>query len=282
MAAKSSSRGGTVIALVAVHTNEGDNPAFETVDRRAENLARWMEGQPVSYHKVVDDDSVVLFVPDARMAWSLRSGNPRSLNVCMIGRARWSRGEWLRHDRMLRMTATIVREWCDRYDIPLRKITPEQVGKNQRGVIGHWDWTVGKRDGSHTDPGPGFPWDVLMAYAGGTDAAYPDTPYRRRENMIDNVAFSGTGSFGLIVPVGKASGITARAWVSATSRSGNGTVKVYAQSDKAGIADWEWSLTIKDGLSNRPYKELPDGTTQLVIQHNLPGAGVIGIETQAK
>jgi hypothetical protein len=40
------------------------------------------------------------------------------------------------------------------------------VAAGKSGVIGHVDWTVGKRDGSHTDPGPNFPWDVLMARVG--------------------------------------------------------------------------------------------------------------------
>lgn len=164
MSAKSSSRGGSPVTLIAVHTNEGDNPAFETTDHRAENLAAWMDGQPVSYHKIVDDDSVVNYVPDVRMSWALRSGNSRSLNVCFIGRAAWTRGEWLQHDRMLRMGGDIVRNWSIIHGIPARKLTPEQVNRDQRGVIGHWDWTIGKRDGSHTDPGPGFPWDLFMRY----------------------------------------------------------------------------------------------------------------------
>jgi N-acetyl-anhydromuramyl-L-alanine amidase AmpD len=29
-------------------------------------------------------------------------------------------------------------------------------------VIGHIDWTVGMQDGTHTDPGTGFPWDLVL------------------------------------------------------------------------------------------------------------------------
>lgn len=278
MAVKSSSRGGIPITLVAIHTNEGDNPADVYPDRTAENLARYLGGVNASYHAIVDDDSVVPYVPDQRYAWALRRGNPRSLNLCFTGWASWSRGEWLRHDRMLRLGADRVRAWCDLYDIPIRKLTPAEVGRDLSGIIGHHDWTVGKNDGSHWDPGPGFPWDVFLGYVREQEPAVK----RKRENVIENIPFSGTGTFGFILPVGKASGITARAWLSAASQSGNGTIKVFAQGDKSGIADWTWSLAVKNGLSNRPYKELPDGTTQVIVQHNLPGSGVICYETLAK
>jgi len=165
--ASSTGRGGNRITLIAIHTNEGPNPADVFPDRTAENLARWMDGHPVSYHKIVDDDSVVHYVPDERYSWSLRSGNPRSLNLCFTGYARWTRAEWLRHDRMLRMGADVVRGWSRRYGVPLRKLTSAEVGGNQSGVIGHVNWTLGKRDGSHTDPGDGFPWDIFMRYCQG-------------------------------------------------------------------------------------------------------------------
>jgi hypothetical protein len=174
MGASSTGRGNTRATLIAIHTNEGPNPADEFPDRTAENLARWMDGQAVSYHKVVDDDSVVHYVPDDRCSWSLRSGNPRSLNVCFTGYARWSREEWLRHDRMLRQGADIAHEWSRRHNIPLRKLTSAEVGANESGVCGHVNWTVGKRDGSHTDPGEGFPWDVFMRYAANTAPTAPE------------------------------------------------------------------------------------------------------------
>ena len=281
MAASSSSRGGTPITLVAVHTNEGPNPAIEAEDRRAENLARWMDGQPVSYHKIVDDDSVVPYVPDMLMSWSLRSGNRRSLNVCMIGRAAWDRDEWLRHDQMLRMTALIAKDWCERHGIPMRKLSPSQVGADQSGVIGHVDWTRGKGDGTHTDPGDQFPWDVFMRYVLGS--ALDQQPREDTDDVsIDNFQVSGEGLLPLICPVGKASGVTAAGWVSATIAEGTGTIRAYAQSDTAGVHDWTWNLESKNGLCKREYKALWDGVTQVMVHYDLTGRGVIGLETRPK
>lgn len=171
MGAKSSPRNGTRPTIVGIHTNEGPNPSGdEGRDRSAENLCAWMDGQQVSYHKVIDDDSVVHYVADDRYAWAMRSANRRSLNLCFIGRASFDRAEWLRHERMLRMGASEVRSWCDRWGIPRQKLTAAQVGRDERGICGHVDWTNGKRDGTHTDPGAGFPWDVFIAYVNGMPA----------------------------------------------------------------------------------------------------------------
>lgn len=180
MAAKSSSRGGTRIDLIVCHTNEGDNPPDQLPDRTAENLAIYL-GRPdvqASYHKIVDDDSTVDYLPDAVMSWSVLSGNKRSLNLCFTGWARWTRSDWLAHDAMLQRGATEVREWCARHGIPAVRLTPAQVGAGFPGVCGHWDWTLGKAEGTHTDPGPGFPWATFMGYVTRTSpspTAGPDT-----------------------------------------------------------------------------------------------------------
>lgn len=157
----SSPRDGTPISLIAVHTNEGPNDAA-LPDLAAENLIRWMGDNGVSYHRVCDDDSCPQMVADDRVSWSLRRGNSRSLNLCFIGSASWTRPEWLAHPRMLELGAEQAARWAEVHDIPLVKLSPAQVGADRRGFIGHIDWTLGKNDGSHTDPGDGFPWDVFM------------------------------------------------------------------------------------------------------------------------
>lgn len=169
MGAKSSPRHGVTITLIAIHTNEGNNPADVFPDRTAENLAAYLDRPTTraSYHYIVDDDSAVNYLPDHVASWSLLSGNSRALNLCMTGWARWSRDEWLQHRQMLGRAAALVRDWCARHKIPPRKLSPVQVGLDLQGICGHVDWTVGKRDGDHTDPGPNFPWDVFIDYVTG-------------------------------------------------------------------------------------------------------------------
>lgn len=155
---------GELISLIVVHTNEGPYGS-----NAARNLATWMSNNDVSYHKIVDDNEIVTVVPDDMASWSILSGNGRSLNICFIGYSAQSRETWLQHDAMLRRGAQAVRAWCDSHSVPIAKLAPVDVGANKRGVCGHVDWTLGKHDGTHTDPGNGFPWDLFISYVKGED-----------------------------------------------------------------------------------------------------------------
>lgn len=166
--ANSESRRGIPVTLIIVHTNEGDHKPGMADDHTAEDLVRWMTTQSVSYHKIVDDDSTVTMVPDGQAAWSARSANVHSLNLCLTGWSRWSRAEWLQHGPMLARAGAEIRAWSHAHGIPLIKLTPAQVGADARGVCGHGDWSIGKHDGNHTDPGQQFPWDIVLGRPGTT------------------------------------------------------------------------------------------------------------------
>ncbi len=191
---KSETRHGTTIKLIAVHTNEGDNPANVYPDRTAENLAAYLDrentaGRSKSYHSIVDDDSELIYVDPEQAAWALPyGGNLPGLQLCFTGWARWSRAEWLTHRAMLERGALVVRRWAQQYNIPLRHLTPQQVKAGERGIIGHADWTnsaPGKR-GTHTDPGDNFPWDVLLAYSDPPSTpASPAESRKARHNTMD-------------------------------------------------------------------------------------------------
>jgi len=164
----SESRGGARISLVAVHTAEGAITAV--------SLERYLDqsGVEASYHRLVDDTQVIHYLPDEVACWAMLSGNRRSVQLCFTGFAKWPRSEWLAHDTMLRLGAGVAREWCARYGIPAVKLTPAQVGADASGVMGHWDWTLGKREGTHTDPGANFPWVVFLGYVNLGGPPVPD------------------------------------------------------------------------------------------------------------
>jgi hypothetical protein len=161
----SESRQGTRISLVSVHTAEGATTAT--------SLEHYLDQPSVeaSYHRLVDDTQ---YLPDDLAAWAMLSGNHRAVQLCFTGFAAWPRSEWLAHDTMLRLGAGIAREWCARYGIPAVKLTPAQVGADASGVMGHWDWTLGKHEGTHTDPGPNFPWPEFMSYVNLGGPPVPD------------------------------------------------------------------------------------------------------------
>jgi len=169
--APSSSRNGARVIWVAVHTAEGI--------RKASDLKAYFDRSTNSSAHACADDNVLLdhCVPYDRAAWTLRRGNPISDNLELCGFAKWTRDEWLTHHKgMLNHAAAWIRSRCVARGIPIRKIGPAEVAKNQSGVFGHVDYTNGKRDGTHWDPGPGFPWDyVINRAAGGGDAVQEDT-----------------------------------------------------------------------------------------------------------
>jgi hypothetical protein len=108
-------------------------------------------------------------------------------------------------------------------------------------------------------------------------------PASHGENMVTNYEINGTGDLPLDCPVGKASAVTAAAWLSASLGDGtHGTIQVWFQSDTAGISEVDWTLNSANGHSNRCVAGLPDGTTEVNVHYQLNGPGVITLETQSK
>lgn len=172
--ANSSSRNGTHVIWVTVHTAEGI--------RTASDLKAFFEHSTNSSAHAVADDSTLLdnLVPYDRAAWTLRNGNSRSDNLELCGFAAWSRDEWItNHQGMLNNAAAWVRARCLARGIPIVHIGPADVKAGRAGVIGHVDYTNGTGDGTHWDPGPGFPWDIVIARAAGTAA----TPATQEDDM---------------------------------------------------------------------------------------------------
>lgn len=160
MAFKSSSRNGARVIWIAVHTAEGATSAA--------NLKAYFDraSTQASSHAIADDNVLwEALVPYDRASWTLRNGNSRSDNLEITGFARWSRAEWLNHMGMLRNTAQWIRNRCLARGIPMVKLSPADVRAGKAGVIGHVDYTNGTGDGTHWDPGPNFPWDLVMQMA---------------------------------------------------------------------------------------------------------------------
>jgi hypothetical protein len=166
MALPSSDRGGTQVIWVVVHTAEGA--------RTKESLYTFFNNnQNASSHVGIDANGVSpdWVEPRGRYAWTLLNGNRRSVNAELCGFARWTRAQWLSTGtvdgcpnprQMVKNTAVWVDRMCRMFNIPVRKLTPAQVAQGNAGILGHVDYSVGTGDGDHWDPGPNFPWDVLL------------------------------------------------------------------------------------------------------------------------
>lgn len=173
----SESRNGAKVIWLAVHTTEGI--------MRATGLRDWTTWTGSS-HASNDETGVLLsgsadgFVDYSLAAWTIRNGNHISDNLEQCGWARWTRAEWLARPLLLETTAQWLAErHAARPWIPLRRLTAAEIKAKQPGVLGHGDYTVATGDGTHTDPGPNFPWDIVLARAnalvnGDDDMPTPD------------------------------------------------------------------------------------------------------------
>ncbi len=163
---------------------------------------------------------------------------------------------------------------------------------------GAWDWRVNCAVGFEIlagHIGRGGMWDGFRRYNGA--GAYADDAVRRHaawdaalkaakpqgENVLENHRLTGNGTLRLICTVGSASAVTAKAWLSAAADGPTaGTVRWFAQSDTTGIADGTWTIGVHNGRSDRPWVELPSGTTQINVHYQFGDDGVIALETQSK
>jgi hypothetical protein len=120
------------------------------------------------------------------------------------------------------------------------------------------------------------PWAIEVPAAKPASVPAPAPAAAPKEaTVLQNYPLTGNGTVTLACPVGKASAVLARAWFSAIGR---GTVRVYEQTDTAGIRDWTWPLTEAKGLAQRKVTPITDGATRLVVQYDFPDGGTLVLE----
>jgi len=169
-----SSRNGTTVTGVCIHTAEGPTDATALGNYFAQSSVQ------VSSHDGADDTKRVHYVDYQYEAWTLRNGNSWSDNLEMCGFASWTRDQWLQHPGMIQQAASWVAERCHARNVPPVRLTPADIKAGRRsGYFAHWDYTLGTGDGTHWDVGTSFPWDIFgglvqAAYNGTEDDMTPD------------------------------------------------------------------------------------------------------------
>jgi len=163
-----SSRGGSGVRLVIIHTAEG------ATDFRSLGAYFSNPSAGVSSHVGIDDEAGVIgeYVKRDSKSWTSGNANPYSVNCETTGFAAWGPKEWEQHGNMLDNTARWIAEECKRYGIPIQKLSAAQASSG-RGVCGHVDVSG---PGGHWDPGPDFPWDKVIAAAKSGGHVYGPPP----------------------------------------------------------------------------------------------------------
>ena len=176
-----SSRGGSSVRLIVLHTAEG----ALTYQSLGNFFASPSAG--VSSHVGIDDSVNVVgeYVEPSSKAWTSGGANPVAVQAELCAFAAWSPAEWDQHTQMLVNTAEWIREEAARFGIPIRRLSAGEAQGNGRGVCQHVD--LGSWGGGHWDCGPGFPMDEVLELAGAGPPAHAVTT-RKGHNMISSTS----------------------------------------------------------------------------------------------
>lgn len=188
--------------LLVVHTFEGqDLPVERMTDYQSGRLPHQRTG---SYHVVIDADGRSgrendnEFIPWAA-GWT---GNRIGLHVSLAGRAAFTRAQWLARRAQLAELARWLRHEGRLNGIPLEVVPVAGIRGNGRGVCSHADISRAyPLETDHTDPGPAFPWDYVLALARSGSSAPTTKPPREADGMngaqgqqLDDIHGQLTGS----------------------------------------------------------------------------------------
>jgi hypothetical protein len=150
-----------LVRLIVLHSTEGSS---------ARGAAAWFANPASagSTQLVVDDRECYRTLPDDVVPYGAPGANEDGLHLEMAGFAGWTRAQWLeRGEDTIRRAAALAADWSATYGIPLVFVDADGLKRKESGVTTHWEVTRGLNGGKgHVDPGPGFPMDVFMRYAG--------------------------------------------------------------------------------------------------------------------
>lgn len=174
--------------VIVIHYTAGSERSTSAEDGAAYDQRR---GDGTSTHYFVDSDSVVqcVYTWDRANA-ALFNGNRIGIQYELCGTVQ-TRAQWLDQPSsatLINAARQIVRD-CAKYGIPPRRLTPAQVAAGEKGICGHVDITKAfpADGGDHTDPGPDFPWDVLIQRIVQVGSAEGDDMSQRASQLIEGL-----------------------------------------------------------------------------------------------
>ena len=153
----------TIIVTHSTETPVQTGRAYQSADyvRRVPKL---------SAHIFVDPGEIVAGLDEALVGWAAGNANQRALHAEFTGYAHYSRARWLNGDTesgeaMIALGARLYADWSKRHGIPLVTLTDAELRAGRKGVTTHGQCSRVFGGTDHTDPGPGFPMDLLLAQA---------------------------------------------------------------------------------------------------------------------
>jgi N-acetyl-anhydromuramyl-L-alanine amidase AmpD len=152
------------VLAVAVHSTESQDIPGSRDDLLA--IRRWFDNpasQASSHIGIDGQGNTELWVHSNMKAWCIGAANSWTVNIEFIGRAAQPASAW--EDAQIRAGARWLAYWAIKYDIPIQQANCRNVNGlcvcTRKGVLRHSDVTDAGF-GTHTDPGPAFPWDDFL------------------------------------------------------------------------------------------------------------------------
>lgn len=165
-------RSASDIWYLVIHDEEAPENKGE-----AENIANFFAHQPhnnqgTSAHRVVDNKEIIHCVHWTDIAWAAPGANTNGIHWEQSGYVRESKHEWKDPYSLaqLHLLAVDVAGMAKRVGIKPVRLEAKHLRENEaagrgkhRGICGHDTVTKAFPNiGTHTDPGPNFPWHVFM------------------------------------------------------------------------------------------------------------------------
>jgi hypothetical protein len=163
-----SSRGGTAVTCIVLHTAEGCRD-YVSLGNFFANPA-----SGVSSQTGIDDTpgEIGEYLTRDAKPWTQGNANPYCVSAELCAFAEWDDAEWHRHPNMLANTAAWIAEEAAHFGIPIVALDDAGAQGGAAGVCQHVN--LGAAGGGHWDCGPGFPMaEVLDMARGGAGAPVP-------------------------------------------------------------------------------------------------------------
>ena len=189
------------VRLIVLHTME-----VPCTDQATHAVMRNFQDPALrtSAHYGVGPGVTLSGVPETATAWATPGANADGIQIEQAGYSGKASGDPAGTDwtsgpgaAVVARTAALVRDLCNRWNIPRRHLTDAQLAAGEAGIIGHVQASR-VYGGTHWDPGETYPWDAITSTQ--QTSATPTTPTTQKETPEMVIIKSANRKAALIGP----------------------------------------------------------------------------------